>query len=253
MNITRSARTSARGRLRTIVLIWESARALRMSHRSCQHQPTLEMRLSHFYIYFSHSLPWLVDDNNEGDSMRIAREFWLSFFIFLLNLLLTQFVMAAEQVQPSKVDDRATFLDGEWTGTGSFFLGEDYGNQITGCSEVKLSYVGTKTKYEVHGGSAVCNGKFNPFNEEAKFGIKEDGTIFYVISKEHTLIPDTIVGSVSNGILHTQTPHGNSIDDVTIMRKGDILIFRQCDAASEGNPAYAFTAILTQDPSLIKK
>ena len=82
--------------------------------------------------------------------MKFAREFWLSSFIFLLSFLSAQFVMAAGQVQSSKVDDRATFLDGEWTGTGSFFLGRDWGNQITSCSEVKLKYVGTKTKYEVH-------------------------------------------------------------------------------------------------------
>ena len=185
--------------------------------------------------------------------MKLARKFWLSFFIFLLNFLLAQFVMAADQVQSSKVDDRATFLDGEWTGTGSFFLGKDWGNQITSCSEVKLKYVGTKTEYEVHEGFAVCNGKLNPFNDNSKFGIKEDGTIFYLSSKDHTLIPDTIVGSVSDGTLHTATVHGNSIDDVTIMRKGDILIYRQWHAASEGDPAYAFAAILTQDPSLIKK
>ena len=173
------------------------------------------------------------------------------FLIFLLNFSLAQFVMAADQVQSSKVDDRATFLDGEWTGTGSFFLGKDWGNQITSCSEVKLNYVGAKTKYEVHEGFAVCNGKLNPFNDNSKFLINEDGTIFYVSSKDHTLIPDAIVGSVSDGALHTATVHGNSIDDVTIVRKGDILIYRQWHAASDGNPAYAFTAILTQNPSLI--
>ncbi len=185
--------------------------------------------------------------------MKLIRELWLSCLIFLLNFLLPQSVTAADQVQSSKVDDRATFLNGEWTGTGSFFLGKDWGNQITSCSEVKLKYVGTKTRYEVHEGFAVCNGKLNPFNDDLKFGIKEDGSIFYVSSKDHTLIPDTIVGSVSDGILHTATVHGNSVDDVTIMRKGDILIYRQWHAASEGNPAYVFTAILTQDPSLIEK
>ncbi len=184
--------------------------------------------------------------------MKLAREFWLSFFI-LLNFLLAQFAIADDRVQPSRADDRATFLDGEWIGAGSFFLGKDWGNQIMSCSEVKLKYVGAKTKYEVHGGFAVCNDKLNPFNDDLKFGIKEDGTIFYVSSKDRTLTPDTIVGSVSDGALHTATIHGNSVDDVTIIRKGDILIYRQWHAASDGNPAYAFTAILTQDPSLIKK
>ena len=173
------------------------------------------------------------------------------FLVFLLNFSLAQFAMAADQVQSSQVDDRAAFLDGEWTGTGSFFLGKDWGNQITSCSEVKLTYVGAKTKYEVHEGFAVCNGKLNPFNDDSKFRINEEGTIFYVSSKDHSLIPDTIVGSVSNGTLHTATVHGNSTDDVTIVRKGDILIYRQWHAASDGNPAYAFTAILTQNPCLI--
>jgi len=196
--------------------------------------------------------PVLDIDDNGADSMKLARKFCLS-FIFLLNFLLAQFVMASDQVQSSEGDDRATFLNGEWTGTGSFFLGKDWGNQITSCSEVKLKYFGSKTKYEVHEGFAVCNGKLNPFNDDSKFGIKEDGTISYMSSKDHTLIPDTIVGRVSDGTLHTATVHGNSIDDVTIMRKGDILIYRQWHAASEGNPAYVFTAILTQDPSLIKR
>ncbi len=191
--------------------------------------------------------------NMGADSMKPARKFCFSSFILLLSVPLAQFVMAADQVHSSKVEDRATFIDGEWTGTGSFFLGRDWGNQITSCSEVKLKYVGAKTKYEVHEGFAVCNGKLYPFTDDLKFGIKEDGTIFYVSSKNHTLMPDTIIGSVSDCALHTATTHGNSIDDVTIIRKGDILIYRQWHAASDGNPAYAFTAILTQDPSLIKK
>jgi hypothetical protein len=58
---------------------------------------------------------------------------------------------------------------------------------------------------------------------------------------------------VSDGVLHTATLHGNAVDDVTITRKGDILIYRQWHAASDGNPAYAFSAILTQDPTLVRK
>ncbi len=176
--------------------------------------------------------------------MKPAREFWLSCFICLLSFLLVQLAMAADQDQSSKSDGRATFLDGEWSGAGSFFLGKGWGDQITSCSEVKLRFVGAKTSYEVHEGSAVCNGKLNSFNDNSKFGIKKDGTIFYVSSKDHTLTPDTIVGSVSNGALHTATIHGNSIDDVTIIGKGDILIYRQWNSAPEGPPAYAFTAIL---------
>ena len=179
--------------------------------------------------------------------MKLAREFWLSFFI-LLNFLLAQFAIADDRVQPSRADDRATFLDGEWIGAGSFFLGKDWGNQITSCSEVKLKYVGAKTKYEVHGGFAVCNGKLNPFNDDSKFGIKEDGEF-----KGSYFDPRYNRRKRERRRLHTATIHGNSVDDVTIIRKGDILIYRQWHAASDGNPAYAFTAILTQDPSLIKK
>ena len=185
--------------------------------------------------------------------MKLALEFTLSSFILVLNVLFAQVAMAEDQVQLSKVDQRATFLDGEWIGTGSFFLGKDWGNQIASCSEVKLKFVGARTAYEVHEGYAVCNGKLNPFNDNSKFGIKEDGTIFYISSRDHTLTPDTIVGSVSDGALHTATVHGNSVDDVSIIRKGDILIYRQWNAAPEGAPAYAFTAILTQNPSLIRK
>ena len=72
-------------------------------------------------------------------------------------------------------------------------------------------------------------------------------------SKDHTLAPGAIVGAVSEDALHTATVHGNAKDDVSIVRKGDILIYRQWHAAAEGNPAYAFTAILTRDPSLFKK
>ena len=180
--------------------------------------------------------------------MKIAREFWFVVSILLLNVLLARFALAGDQV-----DGRAAFLDGEWTGAGSFFLGKDFGNQIMSCSEVKLKYVGNSTSYEVHEGYAVCNGKTNPFNDDSKFGINEDGTIFYVSSKDHTLAPGDIVGAVSEDALHTATVHGNSKDDVTIVRKGDILIYRQWHAAAEGNPAYAFTAILTRDPSLFKK
>ena len=78
--------------------------------------------------------------------MKLAREFTLSSFIFVLNVLFAQAAMAGDQAQLSKVDERATFLDGEWIGTGSFFLGKDWGNQIASCSEVKLKFAGPERR-----------------------------------------------------------------------------------------------------------
>jgi hypothetical protein len=116
---------------------------------------------------------------------------------------------------------------------------------------VKLRYVGDKTRYEVHEGFAVCDGKKTRFDDDSKFGVSEDGTIFYVSSREHRLSPGTIVGRVGEGVLHTATVHGAAVDDVTIARKGDILIYRQWNAAARGDPGYVFTAILTRNPSLL--
>ena len=49
------------------------------------------------------------------------------FIIFLKQALALPAVaeMAADQDRSSKVDERAAFLDCEWTGTGSFFLGKE--------------------------------------------------------------------------------------------------------------------------------
>ncbi len=148
-------------------------------------------------------------------------------------------------------DDGASFANGDWIGTGSFQMGE----QIMACSEVKMRFGGSTTAYEVREASMTCgNGPKQEFKEFAYFSIGEDGQISFDHGSAQNLAKGTHVGAVKGDKLRTINPiEGKSVDDISIQKTGDFLIYNQIAGVPGQTPDYSLMAIMKKDASAAAK
>jgi len=85
-------------------------------------------------------------------------------------------VASGLMVSNALADDGASFVNGDWIGTGSFQMGD----QISACSEVKMRFGGSKTSYVVREASMICgNMPKQDFTAVDAFSVKEDGQIYF--------------------------------------------------------------------------
>ena len=144
-------------------------------------------------------------------------------------------------------DDGASFVNGDWIGTGSFQIGE----QIMACSEVKMRFGGSKTTYVVREASMICgNGPKQDFTAVDAFSVKEDGQIYFDGGTNTTLPKETKVGAVKDNKLRTVNPiDTGGLDDISMQKAGDFLIYNQVAGVPGETPAYSLMAIMKKDPS----
>lgn len=144
-------------------------------------------------------------------------------------------------------DDGASFVNGDWIGTGAFQLG----GEISACSEVKMRFGGSKTTYVVREASMTCgNGPKQDFTEVDTFSVKEDGQINF----EQGTAKETKVGVVKDNKLRTINPiDTGGVDDISMQKAGDFLIYNQVAGVPGETPAYSLMAIMKKDPSAAAK
>jgi hypothetical protein len=148
-------------------------------------------------------------------------------------------------------DDGASFVNGDWIGTGSFQLG----GEISACSEVKMRFGGSKTAYVVREASMTCgNGPRQDFTEIDTFSVKDDGQIFFEQGTNTKLAKDTKVGVVKDNKLRTINPiDTGGVDDISMQKAGDFLIYVQVAGVPGETPAYSLLAIMKKDTSAATK
>ena len=148
-------------------------------------------------------------------------------------------------------DEGASFVNGDWIGTGSFQMGE----QISACSEVKMRFGGSKTAYEVREASITCgNGPRQEFTQMYLFSVKEDGQIYFEQGINSKLAKGTKMGVVKDSKLHTTSPSDTGgVDDISIEKAGDFLLYNEFAGVPGETPAYSLLAIMKKDPSAAAK
>jgi hypothetical protein len=157
-------------------------------------------------------------------------------------------VLAASQ---AFADDGASFVNGDWIGTGTFQMGAD----VVACSEVKMRFSGSKDTYVVREASMICgNAPKQDFTAVDSFAVSEDGQITFDGGTNTTLAKGTKVGSVKDDVLHNLNPiDTGGVDDITLRRAGDFLIYNQIAGAPGKSPDYALLAIMKRDPNAAAK
>ncbi len=158
------------------------------------------------------------------------------------------FIVAASLLAagPARADAGASFVDGDWIGTGSFQIGD----RLLACSEIKMKFVGTATAYEVHEASMICGSEpKQDFTAVDKFAIKEDGEITFEGGGEAKIAKGVKVGSVKDNVLRTLNPIDDSgnMDDISMKRAGDFLIYNQVAGIPGKTPDYALLAIMKKE------
>ena len=148
-------------------------------------------------------------------------------------------------------DDGASFVNGDWIGTGSFQMG----GEIMACSEVKMRFGGSKTSYVVREASMTCGkGPKQDFTAVDAFSVKEDGQITFEGGTNTKLAKETKVGVVKDNKLRTINPiEGSNVDDISMQKAGDFLIYNQIAGVPGATPDYSLMAIMKKDPSAAAK
>jgi hypothetical protein len=148
-------------------------------------------------------------------------------------------------------DDGASFVNGDWIGTGSFQMGA----QIVACREIKMRFSGSKEAYVVREASMLCgDAPKQDFTDVDGFVIKDDGQIYFDSGRTTKLAKGTKVGSVKDDALRTVNPIENdNVDDISIRKAGDFLIYNQVAGVPGKNPDYALMAIMKKDAGAVAK
>lgn len=166
---------------------------------------------------------------------------------FLYSMVAASILLASSAC----AEDGASFIDGDWIGTGSFQMGAD----IAACSEVKMRFSGSKETYVVREASMICgNAAKQDFTAVDAFVIKDDGQIYFDSGTSAKLAKGTKVGAVKNDVLRTVNPIENdNVDDISIRKAGDFLIYNQVAGVPGKTPDYALMAILKKDAGAANK
>ena len=108
---------------------------------------------------------------------------------------------------------------------------------------------------KLHEASMICgNGPKQEFTEVAIFTIKEDGQIYFEGGTNTTLAKGTKVGAVKDNKLRTVNPiETGGVDDISMQKAGDFLIYNQIAGVPGETPAYSLMAIMKKDPSAAAK
>lgn len=146
---------------------------------------------------------------------------------------------------PASAAGGASFVDGVWTGKGTFQMG----GEVHTCPDIRMTFKGSATTYEVDEASMICDGLGKQtFSEIDKFTIDADGGITFVQGTATSLKPNTLVGSVKGNTLTTLNPIDEAkIDDIRMRLDGDVLIYDQIASAPGKTPDYALVAIMRRE------
>lgn len=166
----------------------------------------------------------------------------------------SSFVLAAASAffaSQALADEGATFINGDWIGTGSFQMGE----RLVACPEVKMRFTGAKDAYVVREASLICGSEPKQnFTEVDGFVIKEDGAIYFDSGTATSLPKGTKVGAVKDDALHTANPiDTGGVDDISIKKAGNYIIYNQVAGVPGKTPDYALLAIMKKDPAAAPK
>ena len=164
-----------------------------------------------------------------------------------MKVLLIAAIAGAVMASNALADDGASFVNGDWIGTGAFQMG----GEISACSEVKMRFGGSKTEYVVREASMICgNGPRQDFNQMYLFSVKEDGRIYFEQGINSKLAKGTKMGMVKDDKLHTTSPSDTGgVDDISIEKAGDLLLYNETDGVPGKTPAYSLLAIMKKDTS----
>ena len=86
------------------------------------------------------------------------------------------------------------------------------------------------------------------------FSVKEDGQIYFEGGTNTKLAKETKVGVVKDNKLRTINPiEGSNVDDISMQKAGDFLIYNQIAGVPGATPDYSLMAIMKKDPSAATK
>jgi hypothetical protein len=165
---------------------------------------------------------------------------------FSISLVLAGVLCASHAL----ADDGASFVDGDWIGTGTFQMGAS----VVACREIKMRFSGSKDAYVVREASMICgDAPKQDFTDIDSFAIADDGQITFTGGGATKLAKGTKVGAVKDNALRTVNPiEGDNVDDISIRKAGDFLIYNQVAGVPGKTPDYALLAILKKDAAAQK-
>jgi hypothetical protein len=140
---------------------------------------------------------------------------------------------AASQTSISQTG--ASQLDGEWVGKGSVQLGP----LVLACSEIKMKFVGTATLYGIRGASIVCEDVKNTYDDNGNFEIRTNNEIYHNNRKVGAI--------VENELSLLAQEMGETENQLTLRREGDLLYYYQVVRKPGQRPDYGAVAIMTRN------
>ncbi len=92
------------------------------------------------------------------------------------------------------------------------------------------------------------------FTDVDTFNIKEDGQIYFEGGTNTKRAKETKVGVVKDNKLRTVNPiDTGGVNDISMQKAGDFLIYNQTSGVPGETPAYSLMAIMKKDPSAAAK
>jgi hypothetical protein len=133
-----------------------------------------------------------------------------------------------------------SFVGGEWVGTASFHNKMFPQKKIVSCGQVALKFEGDQKHYRFLGAKMQCEGIPSHDQPEAsQYDVRDNGGIYF---------NDAKVGQVEGNTLHIANPmimgSEQGVDDYTIRREGDVLIFTEFAGVPGKTPWYSFVAVM---------
>ncbi len=136
---------------------------------------------------------------------------------------------------PAHAQSGATAVDGAWVGKGSVQLGP----QLLACEEIRIRFVGTATLYGPRGASIACGAVRNTYEDSTDFAIDANDDIFL---KGHR-----VGHAVADGLDILAPEMGETESEITLRRRGDLLLYLQAVRKPGQRPDYGVVAILKKD------
>jgi len=154
----------------------------------------------------------------------------------LLLILLAQTLALAANAESAK------FIDGVWTGKGTFQMGPN----LFACNDIMMKFSGDERTFVVREASMKCDG-MDPqtFTEVDTFTLNGDGSLTFEKGVATQIAAGTRVGKVRGNRLTMLNPiDATKMDDIDIRLSGDTLIYSQIAGAADVQPDYSLMAIM---------
>jgi hypothetical protein len=151
-------------------------------------------------------------------------------------------IVLMQAVGFSAAAESARFIDGTWTGKGTFQMGD----RILSCGEIAMKFNGDDKTFVVREASMKCEG-MDPqnFTEVDTFALDANGDLTFEKGVATQLAGGTKVGKVNGNRLTMLNPiNATKVDDIDMRLSGDILVYSQIAGAPGVRPDYALLAFL---------